>query len=316
MRRSRPGSRTGGAVLLLVLVACAHAGQDGSPVAENPERAPTRARGGAPGSPDLSVVYLSVLEARGVELDPEDGVALRVLRDLGAHFTVGPGSAVPRTWRFDSSEAVEAFQSPSLSAERPAGLELQPAAARALVAARQDAAALGKSISPRAPDAARRSFEDTMRLWQSRVRPAIDHWKLAGRLTEEEGRHVLALPPGEQIAEVFRLEAAGLHFSQDFRKSITYSVAPPGTSQHLALLAFDAREHDDPVVRAVLARHGWYQTVFSDLPHFTFLGLPESALPSVGLARREGFGRVFWVVDGARSKGPETAADPSEECAF
>jgi hypothetical protein len=217
---------------------------------------------------------------------------------------------------FDSVSQVEAFQAPLLGADRPEGLGLQAPAARALEAARREAAAHGKRITPRAPDAARRSFDDTVKLWLSRVRPGVDHWVGDGRLTAAEGRRLLALPPSDQIAEVFRLEAAGLRFSQDFRKSIIFSVAPPGTSQHLALLAFDAKEHDDPVVRAVLARHGWYQTVYSDLPHFTFLGLTESALPSVGLARREGFERVFWVVDASRSKGPDARSEPSEECAF
>jgi hypothetical protein len=37
----------------------------------------------------------------------------------------------------------------------------------------------------------------------------------------------------------------GMYFSLDFSKSILSSVAPPGASQHLALLAFDVKEHED-----------------------------------------------------------------------
>jgi hypothetical protein len=63
------------------------------------------------------------------------------------------------------------------------------------------------------------------------------------------------------------------------------------------MLAFDAMEHADGDVRAVLARHGWYQTVPSDLPHFTFLGVPEDKLYLLGLRSIEHGGRIFWVPD-------------------
>src|SRR5205085_2247542 len=81
-------------------------------------------------------------------------------------------------------------------------------------------------------------------------------------------------------AAVLELERAGLFFSKDLSKSILRSVAAPGASQHLAMLAFDASEFQDARVRDLLARCGWFQTVLSDLPHFTYLGLEESELPS------------------------------------
>jgi hypothetical protein len=93
------------------------------------------------------------------------------------------------------------------------------------------------------------------------------------------------------------LERAGLFFSKDLSKSILRSVAAPGASQHLAMLAFDATEFQDARVRDVLARHGWFQTVLSDLPHFTYLGLEERDLASRGLRRVEEFGQTFWVPD-------------------
>ncbi|HMJ08621.1 MAG TPA: hypothetical protein VK468_06430, partial [Pyrinomonadaceae bacterium] len=80
-------------------------------------------------------------------------------------------------------------------------------------------------------------------------------------------------------------------------KSIIYSVAPPGASQHLSMLAFDVKEFDAEDVRVTLAKHRWFQTVTSDLPHFTYLGVAESELAGLGLKRVEHAGRPFWVPD-------------------
>ena len=63
------------------------------------------------------------------------------------------------------------------------------------------------------------------------------------------------------------------------------------------MLAFDVKEYENAKVRAILAKHGWYQTVVSDLPHFTFLGAAESELKELGLKRVKNGGRVFWVPD-------------------
>ena len=51
----------------------------------------------------------------------------------------------------------------------------------------------------------------------------------------------------------------------------------------------------NPRVRAILARHGWFQTVLSDLPHFTYLGLAEDELPQHGLKRVVVNGQTFWI---------------------
>ena len=99
----------------------------------------------------------------------------------------------------------------------------------------------------------------------------------------------------EQVAAVLELEGRGLFFSKDFLKSVLRSVAAPGASQHLAMLAFDASEFSDARVRAALAHHGWFQTVLSDLPHFTYLGLDERHLPARGLRRVEAGGQSFWI---------------------
>ena len=86
-----------------------------------------------------------------------------------------------------------------------------------------------------------------------------------------------------------------MFFSKDLSKTIIYSVAPPGTSQHLSMLALDVGENENPKVREILARHGWYQTVQSDLPHFTFLGVQESDLEKLGLKKVSDGGRLFWL---------------------
>jgi len=91
------------------------------------------------------------------------------------------------------------------------------------------------------------------------------------------------------------MEKKGLYFSKDLSKSILYSIAAPGTSQHIAMLAFDVNEFENPRVREIMAKHGWFQTVLSDLPHFTFLGLKEKDLPKNGLRSVELNGQVFWI---------------------
>jgi hypothetical protein len=229
-----------------------------------------------------------------------DALARRVLEEYGAMF-VAEGVRLPPVCVFETEEEVEGFQREAgwLAAELGgAVVELQPAALEALLKAREEARSLGLSVSPRGgAEAARRNFEDSLRLWRSRCDPALEHWCAHGRLDEADAERVRRLPLREQVAAVLELERAGLFFSKDLSKSILRSVAAPGASQHLAMLAFDATEFQDARVRDILARRGWFQTVLSDLPHFTYLGLEERDLPSRGLRRVEEFDQTFWVPD-------------------
>jgi hypothetical protein len=50
-------------------------------------------------------------------------------------------------------------------------------------------------------------------------------------------------------------------------------------------------------VRQILADHYWYQTVISDLPHFTYLGVDERELQARGLKKVEALDREFWLPD-------------------
>ncbi len=134
------------------------------------------------------------------------------------------------------------------------------------------------TITPRGADSGQRNYSGTVKLWASRVDPGLIHWVKQGKLTEAEASKIRALSPFEQVSEIFKLESQGMYFAKDLSKSIIYSVAPPGTSQHISMLALDVSEHDNSKVRDILAKHGWFQTVISDLPHFTFLGVPENQL--------------------------------------
>jgi hypothetical protein len=229
-----------------------------------------------------------------------DVLTRRVLEEYGAMF-VAEGVRLPSVCVLDTEEAVERFQREAgWRAELLDGalVELQPAAMAALLRAREEADRAGLGVTPRGgSEAGRRSFADSLRLWRSRCDPALDHWCAEGRLDNDEAERVRRLPLREQASAVLELERGGIYFSKDFKKSILQSVAAPGASQHLAMLAFDVTEFQDARVQALLARHGWFQTVLSDLPHFTYLGLEEGELPAHGLRRVEAGGQTFWVPD-------------------
>jgi hypothetical protein len=231
----------------------------------------------------------------------DDHVARRVLHDYGAMFVGADSILPPPLCVFTSEEEVESFQQQAgwtAGTFGDAVIELQPAAMAALLQASEVARAEGLKISPRdGAEAARRSYADTVRLWNSRFLPALAHWTRANRLSEFEAERLRKLPIQEQVAEVLELEKEGIFFSKDLSKSVLYSIAAPGTSQHIAMLAFDANEFQDQKVRDILAQHGWFQTVLSDLPHFTFLGLTETDLPSRGLKSVVVDGQTFWIPD-------------------
>jgi hypothetical protein len=228
-----------------------------------------------------------------------DAVARRVLEDYGAIFLANKKVLPPPVCVFTSDEQVVEFQEKAGYATEMIGydeIELQPEAMKQLLKARAEAQMENLDITPRdGAEAARRSFEDSLQLWHTRFQPALDYWLAQGRLTEGQVTRLKSLPLRSQIAEVLELEKSGIYFSKDLSKSILYSIAAPGTSQHIAMLAFDVTKFDNPRVREILANHGWFQTVLSDLPHFTFLGLKEKDLPKHGLKQVEVDGQKFWI---------------------
>lgn len=223
-----------------------------------------------------------------------------LLREYGSVFLARGGAVPPTKVVFRDEADVSGFQDRlEIDSENIGGftMEFQAAAMRNLREAIHEARSLGLTITPRGPDSGRRTYGETVGLWASRVEPALSHWVEQGRLAPAVASGITALAPFDQVTEVLTLEESGLYFAKDLSKSIIYSVAPPGTSQHLSMLAFDVREFDDSRVRDVLARHYWYQTVVSDLPHFTFLGVPERDLAALGLKSVESCARSFWIPD-------------------
>lgn len=223
-----------------------------------------------------------------------------LLAEYGSVFVARCGAVPPYRIVFaDQGEVAEFQASLSISSETIGGfpMELQTAAMECLLKAIEVASETGLSITPRGADSARRTYDETISLWNSRVDPALVHWVGKGRMTQEQADSIKSLSPYEQVPEVLQLEQQGIYFAKDLSKSIIYSVAPPGTSQHLSMLAFDVKEFDDQRVREILARNGWYQTVVSDLPHFTFLGSTEDELTFLGLKNVTNGGRSFWIPD-------------------
>jgi D-alanyl-D-alanine carboxypeptidase len=220
-----------------------------------------------------------------------DQVSRRIYADYGAVLKAQNGSTPPPTMIFANENDCANWQSTvQVQTENIGGIsiQLQSAAMKDLQLARAEAKQNGVDITPRGSDAARRSYADTVRLWTSRVNPG-------GRLDSAVAAKIRSISPSEQVADILKLESQGMNFSTDFSKSILYSVAAPGSSQHLSMLAFDVNQHDNSRVREILARHGWFQTVVSDLPHFTYLGVSENQLSVLGLKKKSSGGRTFWT---------------------
>lgn len=233
-------------------------------------------------------------------------VEKRLFAEYGAIFVTT--AMPPPKIMFENAREVDAFQA-LLSVDRALlggyEIELQAKALVALAAAVSEMYDRGGSITARAADSGSRSYEDTARLWTRNVTRGLQHWESLGRLGAETANSILNLSPAEQVPPILKLEdTEQLFFGTFFDKSILYSVAAPGASQHLSKLAFDVVEFENEEVRSVLANRGWHRTVPSDLPHFTFLGCEEDALGDIGLERVE---RVcgtrvydFWIPDLAR----------------
>jgi hypothetical protein len=230
----------------------------------------------------------------------DDEVGRRLLAYYGAVLVARGGSAAPPVLVFPDEGSVLRWQSSVKSERISIGrtvVELQTPALKAFVQARQEAQMAKLDITPRGADAARRSYRDTAELWAGRVKSGLLHWVKNGRLDARQAQRISALPLGAQVAEILGLEEHGLFFSKDFSKSILASVAPPGASQHISMLALDINENENPAVRSILARHGWFQTVLFDLPHFTYLGVTETELTSLGMRKENFRNRIFWVPD-------------------
>jgi hypothetical protein len=228
---------------------------------------------------------------------PSDSVGQKMLKEYGAMF-VAKGVTPPGKVVFANDGEVSTFQSGvQKSSENIGGvtIELQTAAMNALKEAIAEAKGRNLSITPRNADSAKRSYQQTVDNWKSRVDPGLTYWVGKGKISQADAERIRGLSAVDQIPEIFKLEDQGIFFAQGNQKTIIYSVAPPGTSQHISMLALDIAQFDNAKVREVLANHGWFQTVPSDLPHFTYLGVKEGDLPGLGLKKVTESGRPFWV---------------------
>lgn len=229
---------------------------------------------------------------------PTDSSGELILREYGAYFLARGGAVPPKKVVFRDEADVRSFQSSVEMTRQTVGgksIDLQVAAMSALLKAVSDARAAGVSITPRGSGPSLRSYSETVANWKGKVSAGFKRW-VPSRVSAAEAKRIAALTPYEQVPEILNLESKGIYFSLAFDKSIIYSVAPPGTSQHCSGLALDVTEYGNARVRAILAKHGWFQTISSDLPHFTYMGVEESELPSLGL-KKVGSGQVFWVPD-------------------
>jgi hypothetical protein len=231
--------------------------------------------------------------------DETDAVSKRILHEYGAIFIADEKVIAPPVCMFTSAEQVNDFQAKTqISGEQigNARIELQANAMKAYLEARADAQTNGLDIKPKdGAEAARRGYEDTLRLWKSRVDPACEHWIAKGKLTQEQVDKLKNLSIKDQVREVLEYEKSGIYFNTFFNNSILYSVAAPGTSQHLSMLALDVEQFANKQVREIMAKHGWFRTVQNDSPHFTFLGKKEEELASLGLKKVENKDGEFWI---------------------
>jgi hypothetical protein len=61
------------------------------------------------------------------------------------------------------------------------------------------------------------------------------------------------------------------------------------------MVALDITPFAEKDVQAILTQRGRFQTLNSNLPHFTFLGQRENGLPAPGLRSLTTGGQKFWI---------------------
>lgn len=228
---------------------------------------------------------------------PGAGVGHQILAAYGAMF-LARGVRLPSVVIFPTAQACARWQATVPQLRRRLDgqwVDLQVRPMQALLAAAAEARREGLRIAPRGQGSSRRTYAGTVALWRSRVNPGLRYWVGRRRLTSQRAQAIRAMPVGEQVGVILQLQTHGIYFSLHQHKSILYSVAAPGTSQHLAMLALDVRDTANPKLRHILEAHGWFQTVLSDTPHFTYLGVSQAELPALGLKPVEWGGRRFWV---------------------
>ena len=242
---------------------------------------------------------------------PCDFIERTVLMQYGAVF-VSKGGALPNNVLFENNNDVEEWQKekssePILLPTKPQGdcnrnitkvkVILQLKALTALKNARRK----NNKIMPRCyADSSIRSFDDTVINWKRRViandrytdyrGKGLDCWTKnggcllrfnlkTGGLDKSEVERVQGINNTYlQIREILKIEKERKGcLSTGKSSSILYSSAPPGMSQHHSLLAIDIyyknlTTEQMKEVRKWLNVNGWFETVYLDTFHFTYLG--------------------------------------------
>jgi hypothetical protein len=225
--------------------------------------------------------------------------ARRVFTEYGAMFAASSEVTLPMVCYFLDEKSAKEFQSKlRIKSATIDGVEikLQDAAMSALLGAVIESLATGIKVSPLdGAIAAGRTYPDTVNIWNSRFEPALEYWTSRGKITPEEAAQVRLLPLEKQIEKVIEWESQRLWFGTAHSGPIFSSTAPPGSSQHLAFIAFDVAQLPSQRLVAIFNVHGWYQTIKGDPQHFTYLGIPEAELPSRGLRLVYISGTKYWL---------------------
>ena len=225
-------------------------------------------------------------------------VARRVFKDYGAMFIADKSVKFPSKCVFESDEDVLVFQNTVKSTTKTingTSVTLQDAAMKAFEAARDEGAKVGVNITARGASASKRSYADTARIWKSRFDPALKYWIGKGRIKAADAEKARNMAAIDQVARVMEWEQDKIWFSTRFNYSIFSSVAAPGTSQHLSMIALDVAQFANKDAKAILNSNGWFQTIIDDLPHFTYIGRDEEDLPKYGLRPETRDGVKFWI---------------------
>jgi hypothetical protein len=228
-------------------------------------------------------------------------LARRVFSEYGAVFAATEKVTLPPTCIFADEAAVTAFRS-KLQIQQltihGTNLLLQKDAADSLTQVLADAEMSGVTIAPLdGPIAGARTYYETLRIWNSRFEPALRFWSRRGMIASEDVAAIRSMKLDQQIERVIEWESKGYWFGTSRNRSIFSSTAPPGTSQHISLIALDVAPPLTAVKRSLLNARGWFQTVKGDPGHFTYLGVPESDLPKRGLKAILSEGITYWTPD-------------------
>lgn len=240
-------------------------------------------------------------------------VAARVLQDYGAMFvaneSVLPPSSCIQPGEGDVLRYQKKLKTKCIDVQG-LRIEFQAAAADALQSVIGETGAKGFALTPLdGTIAGGRSYGDTLMLWNSRFFPGMGFWIKRGRLSGADRDAIGRLDLQKKVERILEWETQGIYFSTDRTRSIFTSTAPPGTSQHLALIALDVAEFWNPELRAILNRNGWFQTVVDDPAHFTYLGFPASELPSRGLRAIYKGSQQYWVPNMSPKAGVSKSTD-------